>query len=164
MNARNRMPRSGMVLSVCLLAGAQVALAGVTAHPSSGMLQLQNVRIQSGTASQVATVSRATTYASGFRAYKDPVTGELRDQTPEEMMKDGMADLSKSASASRAAKAAFPSPGGGLLIPLDDSFLSNAVVTKDAAGHAHMQCVTGHEAAADALAHAKAGKGVRHDH
>jgi hypothetical protein len=161
------MPRSGMALStflgaVALLAGAQAASAETVAHPEAGVLRLPNVRIEVASPSQIAAASRAGTNPSqaGLRAYKDPETGELRDQTPEEMMEAGG---TAKAGAARAAKSAFASPQGGIIIPLDDSFMSNSVVSKDAAGKIHMQCVTGDDAAHAAL-DGKAGKAQRHDH
>lgn len=146
MRAKFRPPRSGKALSVllsgvALLAGAQVASADTLAHPAVGVLRLPNVRIEAASPNQIAEASRATANPAqaGFRAYKDPVTGELREQTPEEMMEGGNA---KSASKS-AAKSSFTTPRGGVGMHLDESFMSNAVVTKDAAGKIDMQCVTG---------------------
>jgi hypothetical protein len=158
MRTKFRLPRSRMALSallngVALLAGAQVAFADTPAHPASGVLTLSNVRVEAASANQIAEASRAGSKPaqSGFRAYKDPITGELRDQTPEEMMDAGT--RSKSAR-TRAAKSGFASPRGGVGVRLDESFMSNAVVVKDAEGKNHMQCVTSEDN----------GKAHRHDH
>lgn len=165
MRSKSRQPRSGMALSaflsgVALLGGAQVAFANSTAHPAEGVLRLPNVRIEAASASQIAQASKANANPaqSAVRAYKDPVTGELRDQTPEEMMEGGITKAANSG----AAKSGIASPFGGVIMLLDDSFMSNAVVVKDAAGNMHQHCVTGH-GAAEAVLNGKAGKAHRHD-
>ena len=169
MKAKFRLPRSGMALcallsGVALLAGAQTASADPTAHPAAGVLKLPNVRVEMASPAERAQASRAAAGSSqpAVRAYKDPETGELRDQTPEEMMLDGMS-LTKSARGP-AAKSVVMKPGGAFSIELDESFMTNAVVTRDGTGKAHMQCVTGDEAALRTVLEGKAAKGDRHDH
>jgi hypothetical protein len=154
---------SAFLSGVALLAGAQAATAQGTAHPEAGVLRLANVRIQAASPAQIAEASRtvANPAKAGVRAFKDPDSGELRDQTPEEMMLDGMSQGNAKAATSRGAKA-LAHPQGGISIPLDESFMANAVVSKDAAGKMHMQCVEGDDAAA-AVLERKAGKVHRHD-
>ena len=166
MRSKSRLPASGRAFSallsgVALLAGAQVAFADTTANPSAGVLRLPNVRIVTPTDGQRAAMARldASSGQSAVRAYKDPLTGELRDQTPEEMMEGGL-----SKAVTKPAAKSFTSPYGGTIMPLDDSYMSNSVVTKDATGRLRMQCVTGAETASDIVLKGKAVKEQRHDH
>jgi len=96
MRSKARTPRTGLPLSallngLILLAGAPAAVAG-DVPSANGLLQLPNVRIETATPKQQAQAARmGSSVQSGMRAYVNPVTGELRDQTPEEMM-DWVAD------------------------------------------------------------------------
>ena len=61
--------------------------------------------------------------------------------------------------------AAFVSTSkGGVAVMLDETFMSSAVVTKDASGKLQMECVTGSGATANALVNGKTVKGHGHDH
>jgi hypothetical protein len=152
---------SAALTGVALLAGAQVASAQSNAHPEAGVLRLPNVRVELAGQGRVTDTLRPGSQA-GFRAYIDPTTGELRDQTPEEAAEGGLAKSAKSAGA-KSAPATFSLPGGGIGITLDESHMANAVVVKNADGTMGMQCVTGAKAASEVL-NGKAGKAHRHDH
>lgn len=161
-------PRSGIALSVLLqglifAAGAQVAFAAPTALPAeSGLLKLPNVKIQNATQQQIETMSAQKSQApakSAVRAYKDKDTGKLRDQYPEEMQEESAAAVARSSE-----PAAIIAPAkGGVAALLDESFMTDAVASKDSSGHLHMECVTGKGAVAKALVTGKAGKEHRHD-
>jgi hypothetical protein len=164
MRSNCRLPRSGKALSavlagVALLAGAQAASAQSSAHPEAGVLRLPNVRVELAGQGRLTDTLRPGSQA-GFRAYIDPVTGELRDQTPEEAAEGGLAKAAKGA---KSAPATFSLPGGGIGVTLDESHMANAVVVKNADGTLSMQCVTGSKAASEVL-NGKAGKAHRHDH
>lgn len=168
MRTKVNVPRSGIALSVLLqglifAAGAQCAFAAPVAQPvDAGLLKLANVKIVTATPQQVEAIAAPTksTTKTGVRAYKDHETGKFREQTPEEMVEEA------------AASAAMPSPSaavvstskGGVAVMLDESFMSNAVVTKDTSGKLQMECVTGSGATAKALVNDKSVKGHGHDH
>jgi hypothetical protein len=165
MRTKVNVPRSGIVLSV-LLQGLVFA-AGAHAAPAAppveaGVLKLSNVKIQTATPAQleaIAAPSKATT-KSGLRAYKDHESGHFREQTPEEMVEAGAA----TAAAPAPTAAMVRSSKGGTAVMLDETFMSNAVVTKDASGKYQLDCVVGTEATAKALANTKTVKGHGHDH
>jgi hypothetical protein len=167
MRSRSRLPRSGMALcaifqGTVLLAGAQIAWADTNAHPAAGALQLPNVRLETASPRQIAEANAPIVNPArpAVRAYKDPVSGQLRDQTPEEAMEGSM---SKQAVSRSSAKAATKSPSGGNIMPLDETFMMNSVATKSADGTIDMQCLTGHDTPVEAMAKGKAGKAHRHD-
>jgi hypothetical protein len=165
MRSKANVPGSGMVLSgALLLAGAQVALAAPPAvNHEGGLLKLHNVRIETASPAQVAQAARMGPAAgqAGLRAYKDPDSGELRSQTPEEMME---AATAKSAPMSGAAKSMFLTPSGAIAATLDETYMSNATATKDASGKVQMQCVNDAAVAGERVLEGKAGKAHRHDH
>jgi len=71
----------------------------------------------------------------------------------------------KAAPMSGAAKSVFLTPAGGIAAMLDETYMSNAIVTKDASGKAHMQCVTEDpKATSRRVLEGHAAKGHRHDH
>lgn len=146
--------KSHLLMGAVLLACAQLAHADP--------LQLQNVRIVNATDAQRTAMSRwdAQAGSPAFRAYKDPETGTLRDQTPEEALKAG---VQSKAAARSAPPITFTSPKGGVIMSLDEGAMSNSVVTRDANGRPVMQCVTGADAALDALTR-KSVKEAGHDH
>ena len=169
MRTKVNVPRSGIALSTLLqglifAAGAQCAFAAPAAQSAeTGLLKLANVKIQSATPEQIkaaAAQKNNATATSGVRAYKDKDSGKLRDQTPEEMIEEGAPAV---ASTSETAVIITPSKGG-VAAQLDESFMSSAVATKDAAGNLHMDCVIGKDATSKALVNGKAIKGHRHDH
>jgi hypothetical protein len=145
---------SHSLLGVVLLACAPFAHADT--------LQLPNVRIVTPSDAQRTAMSRWDSQATApaLRAYKDPVSGELIDQSPEEALRAGV--QLKSAARS-APPITFTSPNGGVIMSLDESAMSNSVVTRDARGRPVMQCVTGTAAALDVLTR-KTVKEDRHDH
>ncbi|QJR09928.1 hypothetical protein DSM104443_00979 [Usitatibacter rugosus] len=143
------------------LLGAVLLACAPLAHADT--LQLPNVRIVTPSDAQRTAMSRwdSQAPAPAFRAYKDPVSGVLVDQSPEEALK---ASGTQSKAAARSAPPiTFTSPKGGVIMSLDDSAMSNSVVTRDASGRPVMQCVTGTEAALDVLTR-KTVKEDRHDH
>jgi len=168
MRSKARTPRTGLPLSallngLILLAAAPAAVAGDALPSANGLLQLPNVRIETATPQQQAQAGRmGSSVQSGMRAYVNPVTGELRDQTPEEMMEAGAATNAKAASFS-APKFSYTLASGATVLPLDESFMSNAIATKDAAGKVRFQCLDGRESVSQALT-GKAAKEHRHDH
>jgi hypothetical protein len=125
------------------------------------LLQLPNVRVINATPAQRSAMSKwdAQSASASMRAYKDPETGQLREQSPEEAAKEG--GLSKSAA--RGEPINITSPYGGTIMALDDSFMVNSVVTRDASGKMLMQCVTGGNPALEAVK-SRSAKEHRHDH
>jgi hypothetical protein len=161
MHSKLRLPRSGMAFSVlfaslALTAGASSALA----DNKAGLIKLPNVRIVTATPAQIAEDAKVLASTPAVRAYKDPVSGELRDQTPEEMMDEGHTKAAHGGGA----KATFISNRGSTIFVLDESSLTNAVVTRGADGKMHMQCVTGQGATIEAMLKGSVVKGDRHDH
>ena len=140
------------LLGAVLLACAPLAQADT--------LQLPNVRIITPTDAQRTAMSKwdAQAASGSMRAYKDPESGELRSQTPEEAVAAG----GHSKSAARGEPISFTSPYGGTIM-LDESYMINSVVTRDASGKVQMQCVTGGNAALEMLM-TKSVKEHRHDH
>jgi len=165
MRSKARTPRTGLPLSallngLILLAGAPAAVAG-DVPSANGLLQLPNVRIETATPKQQAQAARmGSSVQSGMRAYVNPVTGELRDQTPEEMMESGAASAK---AASFSSPKSYTLASGATVMPLDESFMSNAIASKDAAGKVRFQCLDGRESVSQALT-GKAAKEHRHDH
>ena len=164
MRSKARTPRTGLPLSallngLILLAGAPAAVAG-DVPSANGLLQLPNVRIETATPQQQAQAARmGSPTQSGMRAYKDPVSGELRDQTPEEMMESGAASAK---AASFSSPKSYTLASGATVMPLDESFMSNAIASKDANGKVSFQCLDGRESVAQAIT-GKAAKEHRHD-
>lgn len=167
MKTKVNVPRSGIALSVLLqglifAAGAQVAFAAPAAQPAeTGLLKFTNVKIERATPQQVQAAAQKTNASkNAVRAFKDKDSGRLRDQTPEEMVEDGIASA---AAAPSEPTAIIDGPHGGVAAILDESFMSNAVASKDANGNLHLDCVTGKAATGKALVNGKAVKGHRHD-
>jgi hypothetical protein len=161
-------PRSGVTISRVLqglifMASAQCAFAAPASPPSDeGVLKLPNVKIQTATPQQIAAINAPLkqTAKPGFRAYKDPVTGNLIEQPDDDANEpQAAAPLSKSGPAS-GAKAVSTSKSGKAIM-LDDSFMSNAIVTKDASGKLDLDCVTGDHA--KSLPNSKTAKAHKHD-
>lgn len=166
MKTKVNVPRSGIAWSgllqgLILAAGAQVAIAGPTALPSeAGLLKLSNVKIQNATPQQVAAAEKQSASSkSAVRAFKDKDSGKLREQTPEEMVEEGVASA---AAPPQQPVAVFDGPAGSVGALLDEAFMANAVARKDASGKLHMECVTGHNAA-KTLANGKVMKEHNHD-
>ena len=146
MRSKSRRPAIGLaqaaLLSAAALMGAGTAFAQADAHPAAGVLKVKNVRIEQATAAQIEQASRAETPA-GMRAYVDPVTGALREQTPEEAVESGAA--AKSTQGFFARKSALAAPWGGIMIEGDESTMVHSIASKDASGRVRMQCVTGND-------------------
>jgi hypothetical protein len=161
-------PRSGVTVSRVLqglifIAGAQCASAAPTSQPSDeGLLKLPNVKIQKATPQQISTINAPVkpTTKPGFRAYKDPVTGSLVEQ-PDNDINEPLASASLTKSAPGTSSKIVGTSKGGVAIMLDDTFMSNAVVTKDASGKLDLDCVTG--TPAKALSNSKTAKAHKHD-
>lgn len=171
MKTKVNVPRSGIAWSVLLqglmfAAGAQVAFAAQPAQPAeTGLLKLPNVRIENATPTQVQAAAKAGkgNVQAGVRAFKDKDSGNLRDQTPEEMVEDGVASQQQAAAKAAPTQAAsvISSSTGRAVVLVDESFMSNTVAAKDASGKLTMECVTGKDAATKAIA---GGKSVKEDH
>lgn len=166
MRSKCRLPRSGWALSTLLIGTAALlngapAHADSTAHPAAGVLRVPNARVVTATPAQVEQVARLDGRAQGLRAYVDPETGTLRDQTPEEMFMTPEV-FQKSQRGKSLAKSAR-SPSGGYVVETDESVVSYSLVARDGQGRLRMQCVTGEQAARSALARGIA-KEDRHDH
>ena len=161
MRSKSRRPAFGLaqaaLLSAAALMGAGTALAQSGAQPANGIMQFKNARMEAAAPQHIEQLSRSLG-TSGMRAYVDPATGELREQTPEE----AAAGATKSATAFRSFKSTVTtSPLGGLIAEVDDdTFMVNAVVTRDASGKLKMQCVAGPESLKAALR----GAGKEHGH
>ena len=167
MKTKVNVPRSGITLSGLLLgfifaAGAQIAIAAPAAQPAeSGLLKLPNVKIEKATPQQIMAANKTSkTSQKAVRAFKDKDSGNLRDQTPEEMVEDGIASAAMSPAEP---VAIINGPMGGVAALLDENFMSNAVASRDAAGNLHMDCVTGKGAGSKAVVNGKIVKGHRHD-
>lgn len=164
MRSKLRLPGSGWALSAAVgcaaLAAGLPAQAGNAAHPAAGVLRMPNVRVEMATPSQVQQAARIDASAPGMRAFIDPETNELRDPRPEEMLAPPEA-MSRSRAKAAVAKT-FASPKGGRVMEVDESVMSYSLVSRDAAGRARMQCVTGEQAALAALA--KPAQEDRHGH
>lgn len=164
MRSKSRQPGFGWAFSAML--GCSALLAGTAqadtaAHPAAGALQLPNVRMQMATPRLLEQAARSTGASQGMRAYINPETNELRDQTPEEMFM--AAPVVKAARAKTLAKAAA-SPSGGVVMETDEDMMSYSVVSRDASGKLNSQCVSGEKSALQALTRAPGAKEHRHDH
>jgi hypothetical protein len=162
MKSKARRPACGLAVSALLLAGAPLAFAQTAQAPASnGALQFPNIRVLTASPEMKAQAARSDGAMRGMRAYIDPETNELRDQRPEEMLA-GPEAMGKSTRAKAAMPKGLVSPSGGKVLEVDESVMSYSLVTRDASGRSHMQCVTGEQAALAALV--KPAKGDRHDH
>ncbi|HEY9066248.1 MAG TPA: hypothetical protein VIO33_14785 [Burkholderiaceae bacterium] len=152
-----------VVLHVAMaVAGAQVALAAPPQLPSEGgLLVLPNVRVENA-AKPVDALSGKTSSAagtSGMKAYRDPETGKLRRPTADDLLDEASAAQPSAAPSVRVTTSA----DGRRSAQSDESFMSYAVVTRDAGGRLDMQCVTGEQQARKALTR-NAGKAKERDH
>jgi hypothetical protein len=154
------LPRAARLMMLgAAMAGAQAALAGPPELRSEGgQLVLPNVRVEQ---SAQPVDGRGTAREVGMRAYKDPDTGKLRKPTQEELQIEAQA----APPSNRAAGARVTtSRNGGKSAQLDESFMSYAVVRKDKHGKVDTLCVTGEDAAENALKGAPVAKEDRHAH
>jgi hypothetical protein len=144
----------GMALAASLATlGFGPCFANAPARPAAA----PNVEFVSPSAEQRAMLARIKTApASGMRAFRDPVTGLLREATPED------APSTAKAATARQARVAQTHAAGGLSVALDGKFMSNAVARKHENGRVEFQCVTG-DAASPALLSTEAAKEHRHD-
>lgn len=139
----------------CAALGALAGAAGLAmaAPPQlkseGGLLVLPNTKVEMA-AAPVDGAAGKPVGSAGMRAYRDGETGKLRRPTADDL------------AAERAEAAAAPTPAepnvriathanGRRSAELDDSFLSYALVKRDAKGKLVEQCVTGDEQARKAL-------------
>ena len=146
MRVSRSLPARGRTLCALLgtaaLAVAVPAAADNTASPS-GLMKFKNVQVVNGTPEQVAAAQAPSSMQQGMRAFVDPVTGQLREPTAEEAAETG--SHAKSASARASVATAMMSARGSMVIQLDDSFMMNSIVKRDAAGKLHAYCIDGHQ-------------------
>jgi hypothetical protein len=143
------------------VAGAQAALAASPQLPSEGgLLVLPNVKVENAAKPVDGTVSKAAA-TSGMKAYRDAETGKLRRPTPDDLLAEAAAAPAPAAAPSARITT---SANGRRSAQLDESFMSYAVVNRNASGKLDMQCVTGEEQAQKALAGDVAGKEQGHAH
>lgn len=138
MRSNSRRPAIGLAQAALLSAAAFLGTGSALAQSDTGRLKFNNARMENAAPQDVITRMPA----SGMRAYIDPATGELRDQTPEEALGAGMKSKSSSGAASTKS-VAVSSPMGGFIAELDESFMLNAVATRDASGRVKMHCIPG---------------------
>jgi hypothetical protein len=147
------------LLGTSALVAAVPALAADNAVAPSGLMKFANVRVENGTPQQIAAEAAATRAAqSGMRAFIDSTTGELREPTAEEAADSG--SRAKAATA-RGIATMMTSARGSMVIQLDDSFMMNSIVKRDASGKLQAYCVDGHDHVVDILR--APAKEARHD-
>ena len=139
MRFKSRRPAFGLAQAALLSAAAFMGMGTALAQSDAGIPKFKYARMENAAQHEVLT----SIAAPRMRAYIDPATGELREQTPEEAMEAGMKSKSAPPVASAAKSAAAASPFGGFIAEVDDSFMLNTVATRDAAGRLKMQCVPG---------------------
>src|SRR5687767_7455591 len=98
MRSKTRRPAIGLAHAALLSAAAALGAGSALAQSDSGILKFSNARMENAAPQQLIT----RIAAPGMRAYIDPATGELREQTPEEALDAGM--KSKSVPAAPATK------------------------------------------------------------
>ena len=156
MRSKFRRPLCGtahtVLLSFALLGAAGIASAQGTAHPAKGALKTKNVTLVH--APEQAAALRVS--GTGMRAYVDE-TGALREQTPEEAAQAGLKSTQATAKSTKSIELA--SPFGGFIADLDETFMLNNVVTRDASGRLRTICVP-----ASGIAAALRGSGKEHGH
>ena len=161
----NRFVLSAAFVTACLLSGvhrASTQEVGPTQSPQlvhkDGLLVFPNVRIEQS-AVPVDSTGANEPGSAGMRAYRDQ-TGKLRNATPEELT----IEAQQTPPSNRASDARVSFTANGMRAVLGDSFMSNAVVQRDADGRLRMYCVPGDAKDAAFLDKALAtGKDVRHD-
>ena len=153
-------------VTACLLSGVHKASTqevGPTQSPQlvhkDGLLVFPNVRIEQS-AVPVDSTGANEPGSAGMRAYRDQA-GKLRNATPEELT----IEAQQTPPSNRASDARVSFTANGMRAVLGDSFMSNAVVQRDADGRLRMYCVPGDAKDAAFLDTAlSTGKDVRHDH
>jgi hypothetical protein len=158
--ALSRAARLALMQGV-LIAGAQIAFAAPPQLPSEGgLLVLPNVKVENA-AKPIDGPQGKTAATSGMKAYRDAETGKLRRPTADDLLAEAAAAPARVAAPSARITT---SANGRRSAQLDESFMSYAVVNRDASGKLDMQCVTGEEQAQKALAGAVARKEQSHAH
>jgi len=143
------------------VAGAQAAFAASPQLPSEGgLLVLPNVKVENAAVPVDGKASNAAA-TSGMKAYRDAETGKLRRPTADDLLAEAAAAPARVAAPS---VRITTSANGRRSAQLDESFMSYAVVNRDASGKLDMQCVTGEEQAQKALAGAITRKEQGHAH
>ncbi len=93
----------------------------------------------------------AANASAGQRVAKDPGTGQLREPTPEEVKELEAAQPKKAPLVKKAVKPLVAAPAaaasGAVGMPLDESFESYTVATRDADGTVKFDCVQGKKSA-----------------
>ena len=133
------------LLPLVLIPLASLAASTTAQAADSGLLQFPNVRVVDAP----AMASTPSTTQAGWMAFKDPVTGELRAATAEELQTAAATRTFPAArrAAETAAPTSFASAGGGVGVTLDESFLQYSMVVRQPDGTLAEVCVTGPEAA-----------------
>jgi hypothetical protein len=123
----------------------------------NGLMSFPNVSLEH--APQAATEpSRAPASAAGMRVYIDPVTKERRAQTLEEAQREAAVSVKRPVAGKVGAQAASDTsrarrygPGNTVMVMLGDESTVYQVMHRDPGGEISQQCVTGKDAAAQAL-------------
>jgi hypothetical protein len=152
-------------VTACLLSGVQASAQEAAPIPSrqlvhkDGLLVFPNVRVEQSAVPVDSTGANAPGSA-GLRAYRDQ-NGKLRNATSNELAIEAL----QTPPSNKASDATVSFTANGMRAVLGDSFMSNAVVQRDADGRRRMYCVPGDANEAAFLDQALlTGKDVRHDH
>jgi len=126
-----------------------------------GLLVFPNVRIEQSAVPVDANRVANAPGTAGMRAYRDQQTGKLRNATPEELVIEAL----ETPSANDANDATVVVTANGKRALLGDSFMSNAIVQRDADGRLRTYCVPGDATNAVFLDKMlSTAKEARHDH
>ena len=146
---RQRSPLYLATIVAFLGAGAAAgADTATTVSSKDGLLTFPNVRVVN--APQLATTPAPQ---AGFKAYIDPVTGQLREPTQEDVLAESQA--AQAAQALRRPtvpqETDFVTPSGAIGRTLDESTMVFSVVKKTDSGELAEFCVVGPEQAAKVM-------------
>ena len=163
----------GWPVCVSLAMCAHGALAGDTAteaSSNSGPMSFPNVVLENA---PQATNESTVSGAAGMRAYIDEKTGKLREQRPEDMQREGRVPSRTPSAAKRymqsdaltdgAEVEMTYGPGNTVGIRLGSSTMAYQVAQRDSDGELKIQCLTGEQAANQALQQAPASE-AEHSH
>ncbi|HKW85349.1 MAG TPA: hypothetical protein VJN68_16495 [Burkholderiaceae bacterium] len=143
------------------VAGAHAAFAAPPQLPSEGgLLVLPNVKVENA-AKPIDGMASKTAATSGMKAYRDAETGKLRRPTADDLLAEAAATPAPAAAPSARITTGA---NGRRSAQLDESFMSYAVVSRNASGKLDLQCVTGEEQVRKALAGAIDRKEHAHAH
>jgi hypothetical protein len=158
--------RFALRLALGVLLGSLVLQAGAAELPATpaskdiGLMTFPNVRVINAPAA--ASTAKPSTSDAGMRAYKDPVSGKLREATPEDAQqlstaaartRARTATLSGPASASstESVERLIYGPDNAVGLMLEDESMVFQVARKDANGKLTRECITGENSAEHAL-------------